>query len=95
MALRPKGPTVWFVSPALATIVFFVAHLSLSAWTEVPTDQVAGLSPQTPGLPLRGRIQAPIAPVARERRTVVRTVPKSEEDLLEMLERHEAVIFQP
>lgn len=97
MLRRPSEPApgVWFVSPALATIIFFVAHVLLARWGDTSTESVAGLSARTPSLPLTGRVTAEIESVEPEPAPFACPVPASETDLLEQLDAHGRVVFEP
>ncbi|NJK88286.1 MAG: hypothetical protein HC923_02100 [Myxococcales bacterium] len=81
---------VWFVSPALATILFFVAQLALTWWGSHPTPGVAGLTPQAPQAVRGERVSRTIRP----RAPVSRPVPQTEDELILLLDQHTSIRFE-
>jgi len=81
---------VWFLSPAVATILFFAAQIALSIGGGQPTAGVAGLAPRTPQAPRGERVVRPIEPAD----PIDRSVPDDDRALLRLLERHRTIRFR-
>jgi hypothetical protein len=82
---------IWFISPALATVIFFTAQILISLIGGPSGTGVAGLAPQTPQAPRGDRVVQTIEPVD----PVERTVPRGTDELLELLDQHRAIRFRP
>ena len=82
---------IWFISPALATVIFFTVQILLSLVSGPSGTGVAGLAPQTPQAPRGDRVVQSIEPVD----PVERAVPRGPDELLELLGQHRTIRFRP
>lgn len=78
------GRRVWFLSPALATLLFFGAQVVLAFWGQRSTPRVAGLAPQAPIAPVDTRVVQSIR--AAEPVSV-----RDSAEVLQALQAHQAV----
>lgn len=81
---------IWFISPALATVIFFALQILLSLLGTSSGTGVAGLAPQTPQAPRGERVVRSIEPVD----PIERAVPADSDALLHLLSRHRTVRFR-
>lgn len=85
--VRPSR--VWFLSPAFATLLFFLAQVAMMLGGETSVPRVAGLAASTP-LPTReSRVVHVIQPA--ELQPV--PLPRTREGLIDLLETQRRVVF--
>jgi hypothetical protein len=90
---RQSRERAWFLSPAIATAVFFALKLFLGGEDRVVTDAVAGAAAQGPvTAPVKVRVVAELQR-ADDARRLTRAVPPTEADLLRLLEQDGSVVF--
>lgn len=81
---------VWLVSPALATVLFFVAQAIL-AGSGAGSNEVRAAAPETPSaIPVKIRVVAQIKSAGEVKAA---RVPESESELLELFKKQGAVVF--
>jgi hypothetical protein len=80
----------WFLSPALATVIFFAVQVALSFLGSQPNPGMAGLAPRTPQAQRGERVQHRIEPAD----PVERDVPSESGALLRLLESNARVRFR-
>lgn len=83
----------WFLSPSIATALFFVVQLGASFTADEGTTAISGAGAETPtAIPVTVRVVAEIHPLERPTKAVS-AVPTTEAALFELIERDGAVIF--
>jgi hypothetical protein len=88
-ALRER---IWFLSPALATGLFFAAQAYVSLSTPAHGTNIEGAAAETPNpTNVKVRVVEQIRPLSQMRAT--KPVPMTEQELLELFARDGAVVF--
>jgi hypothetical protein len=85
--VRPSR--VWFLSPAFATLLFFLAQVAMMLGGETSAPRVAGLAASTPLPAGDSRVVQVIQPAELE----PVPVPETREALIDLLERQRRVVF--
>lgn len=81
---------VWLVSPAVATVLFFIAQAILASSGD-GSSSVRAAAPDTPSaIPVKIRVVAQIKSAAEVKAA---RVPESESELLELFKKQGAVVF--
>jgi hypothetical protein len=88
-----RARSVWFLSPALATVLFFGAQLLIATVIDSPGVRVAksAASPPSP-VPVKVRVVTQIRDLEEKPRELAR-VPQSEAALLELFKKNGCVVF--
>ncbi len=83
---------VWFLSPSIATAVFFAIQLGLSLTAEDTTNSVSAAAADAPSaVPVKVRVVAQIE--AASKAAPATPVPTTEHELFELFDRDGAVTF--
>lgn len=90
LATDAGGRRIWFISPALATILFFVVQVGLSLLGAPQHSGMAGLAPRTPQAERGERVVQAIEPAD----PVLRAVPRDDDELQDLFRRHRTVQFR-
>jgi hypothetical protein len=90
---HPRARSAWLLSPAVATVVFFLAQLAIATLMDSSEARVAKSAAATPSaVPVKVRVVTQIRNLEEQPRQLA-SVPKSEAALLELFKKNGCVVF--